>query len=90
MPDDATENMATHRSRLQPSIISMSQLQPLCLAAPILKFTTLKSGMKTRVILETTIEPHDLVTLTRTLASQAKGKTLLDYRCPLLLAHAEV
>ena len=33
MPDDATESVATHSSRLQPSIICMPQLQPLCSAA---------------------------------------------------------
>ena len=61
MPDDATESVATHSSRLQPSIICMPQLQPWCLAALVLKFTTQKSWMKAQVSLETTVEPRDLV-----------------------------
>ena len=56
MPDDATESLATHSSRLQPSIICMPQLQPWFSAALV----TLKSGMKAQVSLETTIEAHDL------------------------------
>ena len=32
MPDDATESVATHSSRLQPSIICMPQLPPWCSA----------------------------------------------------------
>ena len=47
-----TESVAKH---------SMPQLQPYCSAALVPKFTTLKSGMKAQVSLETTIEPHDLV-----------------------------
>ena len=60
LPDDATESVATHSSRLQPSIICMPQLQLWCSAALVPKFTTLKSGTKAQVSLETTIEPHDL------------------------------
>ena len=33
MPDDATESVAEHSSRLQPSINLHAQLQPLCSAA---------------------------------------------------------
>ena len=61
MPDDATEIVATHSSRLQPSVICMLQLRPWCLAALVPKFTVLKSEMKAQVSLEKTIEPHDLV-----------------------------
>ena len=43
-PDDATESVATHSSKLQPSIICMPQLQPWCSAALVPKFTTLTSG----------------------------------------------
>ena len=61
MPDDVTESVATHSSRLQPSIICMPQLQLWWSAALVPKFKTLKSGMKAQVSLETAIEPHDLV-----------------------------
>ena len=61
IPNTATESVATHSLRLQPSIICKSQLQPWCSAALVPKFTTLKSGIKAQVTLETTIEPHDLV-----------------------------
>ena len=61
MPDDTTESVATHSTRLQPSIFRMPQLQSWCSAALVPKFTTLKSGMKAQVRLETTIEPYDLV-----------------------------
>ena len=61
MPDDTNESVATHSSRLQPSIICMPQLQPRCLAALVPKFMTLKSGMKVQVSLKTTIEPQNLV-----------------------------
>ena len=47
MPDDATESVATHSSRLQPSIICTPQLLPWCSAALVPKFT--KSGMKAQV-----------------------------------------
>ena len=33
MPDDATEGVTEHSSRLQPSINLHAQLQPLCSAA---------------------------------------------------------
>ena len=66
MPDDATESVVTHSSRLQPSIVCLLQLHPWCSAALVLKFTTLQSWnqgwtMKVQVSLETTIEPRDLV-----------------------------
>ena len=61
MPDDATESVATHSSRLLPSISRMPQLQPRCSAALVPKFSTMNSGMKAQASLETTIEPHDLV-----------------------------
>ena len=59
--DDATESVAPHSSRLQPSVIYISQLQPVCLATMVPKLTTLRSGMKAQVGLETVIKPHDLV-----------------------------
>ena len=49
LPDDVNESVATHSSRLQPSIICMPQLQTWCLVALVSKFTTLKSGMKAQV-----------------------------------------
>ena len=61
MPDDTTENMVTHSSRLQPSISCMFQLQPLYSAALVPNLITLRSGMKAQVKLETTIESYDLV-----------------------------
>ena len=57
---DATESLATHSSRLQPSIICMPQLQPWFSAVLVTKFMTLKSLMKAQVSLETPIEAHDL------------------------------
>ena len=60
MPDDATEIVATHSSRLQPSVICMLQLQPWCSAALVPKFTILKSEMKAQVSLEMTIQRHDI------------------------------
>ena len=86
MPDDATESAATHSSRLQPSIICMPQLQPWSSAALVPKFTTLKSGMKAQVSLETTIEPHDLVYYLglEPVLHGRKAKVLpLDHRCLL-------
>ena len=58
MPDDATESVATHSTRLQPSIISCPSYS---LDAMVPKFTTLKSGMEAQVSLETTIKPLDLL-----------------------------
>ena len=85
-PYDATESVATHSSRLQPSIIYMSQLQPWCSAALVPKFPTLKSGVKAQVSLETTIELNDLVFylgLEPALYGR-KAKVLpLDHRCLL-------
>ena len=46
------ERVATHSSRLQPSITCMPQLQPLCSAALVSKFTTLRSAMKAQVSFE--------------------------------------
>ena len=61
--DDATENgmpplkMCLHtKVRLQPSMICMRQLQPWCSAALVPKFTTLRSGMKVQIRIETTLE----------------------------------
>ena len=72
MSDDATEGAATQSSSLQPSNNCMRQLQPLCLAALVSKFTTLKSWIKAHISRDTSIEPHDLVTQTRTHALQGK------------------
>ena len=41
IPDDATESVATHSSRLQPSAICMPQLQAWCLAALVPKLMRL-------------------------------------------------
>ena len=86
MPDDATERLATHSSRLQPSIICMPQLQPWCSAALVPKFTTLKSGMNAQDSLESTIEPRDLVYYfgLEPVLHGRKGKVLpLDHQCLL-------
>ena len=69
-PDDASESVATHSSRLQLSIICMPQLQPWCSAALVPKF----ARMKAQVSLETTIEPHDVILWTQPRASQLEGK----------------
>ena len=60
-PDDATESVTSHSSRLQPSIICLPQLQPWYSAALVTIFTTRESGMKAQVNLETKIEPNELV-----------------------------
>ena len=75
-----------HSSKLQPSIICMPQLQPWCSAALVPKLTTLKSGMKAQVNLETTIEPYDLVYylgLEPTLHGWKAKVLSLDHRCIL-------
>ena len=46
MQDGASENVALHSSRLQPSIFCMTQLQPWCSTVLVLKFTSLRAGMK--------------------------------------------
>ena len=80
-----TESVATHSSRLQPSIICMTKLQHWCSAALVPKVMTLKSEMKAQVSIETTIEPHDSVYVlprTQTRVSRANDKFLpLDHRC---------
>ena len=46
MPDDTTEGVVTHtdQARLQPSINTMPELQPLCSSALVPKFVTLDVG----------------------------------------------
>ena len=56
MPDDATEGVAEHSSRLQPSINLHAPLQPLCSAA--LVPNVLPEGMKAQVGL---ISPSQLL-----------------------------
>ena len=75
MPDDATESVVTHSSKLQPSIICKPQLQPLRSAALVHNFMTLQSRMKVQVSLEITWFSVLYVPQPRTRASPAKGKS---------------
>ena len=54
-PNDTPKSVATQSSRLQPSVICTPQVQPSCSTALVPNFSTLKSGMKGQVSLETII-----------------------------------
>ena len=49
MPDDATDGVAEHSSRLQPSIICMPQLHHLCSAAALVPNVYYPERMKALV-----------------------------------------
>ena len=85
MPDDATESVTTHSSRLQPSGTALTSGTTSAGLVP--KFTTLKSGMTAQVFHDNDWASWSSVhSRTQTRTSQAKGKSLIA-RPPMFLVY---